>query len=56
MACVGAVILNANNVRNRVGRDFYYAIIAIVIDRINNIISPIVLLVVIQYVYRYENS
>jgi len=50
-ACVGVVILNAINVRTHVRKALYYARIAIVIDRINNVINPTVLLIVIQYIY-----
>ena len=48
MVCVGGVILIVSSAINHVRKDLYYAIILIVINRINNIINPIVLLIVIQ--------
>ena len=41
------------NVINHVRKDLYYATLVIVISRINSSINPIVLSIVIQYIYIY---
>ena len=45
MVCVGGVIFNVIDVTSHVSQNLYYAIIVIVVNRINHIVNPIVLLI-----------